>query len=354
MKKSQILAALALAFALGVSVVAPVADTHAKYGGSSAEAAASKKSVDAAIKAAYSVKNFSEYAALIPEIAKAETAVKAMLDGRFTNLQTELNKVVSTGNGLNFNPANYTDYNALLSAANARIANQTADINAQDAILANTNSTDDEKTAATNAKAGAQLTINAIEGALNAAATADDAANIYDAQAQALMTAMRNSKMFDLSNIMPSDNGKYTEADYTNIYNLATSGKYDQYKALVAATGKAETLENAADVYGPQAVANAVANVEAAINAINNNTVTPNPEPVDPDKPGTDTPTTPDDGKGEDNTDKVGTPNDGALAKAEGSTSASASIMAAIATALTAAGAAFIAIRRKIAAKKEA
>ncbi len=402
MKKGQILAALALAFALGV--VAPVANV---MNASAIDHTAQSATCDEVKHVREVVEGNATYKAMIKlrdDAAKYtgtdnEAAVKSAITVAMSALQTASVAVSSipgssasltdTKNAAIMNVANYSIYDTLHDAIDNPVAdtlqnfkNGVRDYNGITGVtpvIADYSWVDWAAVAADTAvvtggtytapAAGTPASItgtwsfqnwtlyNNLINAVDAATEFTTGMSTLEADLLALgvsqddidatttpaaRAALANTKVAGYAAYTNTTDGVAQEvADSLacSAANEATSA-YGYINAIAVALKKADSA-----TYGSK-TANEVADILLGTSAP---VVTPNPE-----EPGTDTPTTPDDGKGEDNTDKVGTPNDGALAKAEGSTSASASIMAAIATALTAAGAAFIAIRRKIAAKKEA
>ena len=345
MKKGQILAALALAFALGV--VAPVAGVGAiadpttvaecKNADNAKEYTAAQLAYCDMITAVDAAKNiegykYADYKALVEAIASVENA---MSNTAASSIKSDLVEAMATA-GL-FKDAEGTaltgdDLDDAKEAALAKTAGQ---------LITEIEASYEPGVAATALKTAVSNAESAVAG------------QIASLKAVVAPQFVANNAVPAALNVTATDLAKDGAVSVDTAINNAIAAaksaapKYAEMAKVVEAVEDA-TAHNTVDAVANAQRATTINNAIAAV------TGTGAVTPVDPTTP-EDPTTTPADPAEEDKNGAATNPgNLGALAKAEGGASATVSIMAAIATAATAAGAAFIAIRRKIAAKKEA
>ncbi len=378
MKKAQILSAITLAFALGV--VAPVAGVYAEDGimplvdtGTTTEKSATNDNLKSAVNYVTSNATYKAFATWteakeaatatgIKEVTAANTAVTGALANFDGSSVTRGNTVAA----LNSNIAslksaigsNYNKYVALYNAMNAdasKIGSEAAINGVASAMKAlgytfnieENDTFDDVKTAATEAidndadvknysvYSGAIAAINDGEATIkafsdlktalqnsNLGLSKTDASTVNDAQAIATLTAITPddatewaavaTKITDIEAAIKNENGTTNTARY-ELLDKATDPK-GLLQLMQAATGNDDLtydqLISAASVL-----------------------------PTDPSNPSDD------DNKGDDDNKTPTTPGTGIVSTAEGSASTTISIVAGLATALTALGAGVVAYR---------
>ncbi len=385
MKKSQILAALALAFALGV--VAPVAGANAKYatGYTTQQTNEMNNLVSYANILAASTKNLNNYISLYETIETADTGARA-----------QLSKVIT---------AAIKVYNDTPAKADSALNTLIRDAGLYGSVVfANDNLKQDA-----NAEQATPFTLNA---ASSVGSTANDLKSAYDALSAVASNATKNAEILkqnykynasDATNQVTIAYNKYTEvvtsANYwkdqieneisklsvnaTPALNALNAIDQDAYNAMLAtdawknATSNTKTqqavrwgliidLAEGLPKYSFVApVINAKGNfdkllpsndtvvqfdqgkdyVSAYTNAIK--AYRDGKAPIDPDDQQPTDPSNPsdDDNKGDDDNKTPTTPGTGIVSTAEGSASTTISIVAGLATALTALGAGVVAYR---------
>ena len=378
MKKAQILSAIALAFALGV--VAPIAGVYAAdINVGEIQDKASKESLSNAIGNVKNNANYQAYNTLYTA-AGADTDANAWKDINETTLMNAINDALTNGskNGIydvkaDLKPADYEAADTLAGAIeNAEGVSKL--IPEYQALIAAINNTENPATYATlvdlATKAGLAIddtnedkdtnnlkdaikenkTYKAYE-ALNTALT--NATKAVDEQAKRIKDLKKALAVANdvITPTMISEAATVTKGNTTPVANLAalaktatTSTLGKKYVALIQEVADAEdTLKGAASTETDYATA--IKNLNADFKAATGTDLslsTPT-DPVAPEKPGEG-----DDnqgGEGDGKGDGATTPDTGVIANSEATATSTASIMAGIATALTAAGVGVVAFR---------
>ncbi len=384
MKKSQILAALALAFALGV--VAPVADTYAEEGimplvdtGATTNAATTDnlKSAVNYVTSNATYKAFATYAKAkdaavgATDVAGANTALVNALKN-FTGSTTTGGPTVAAMNSnvnnlKNAVGSNYGKYAKLveaMAADDAKIGSTAAINGVAEAMRAlgytfnpvkndkgeYTESFADVKTAAEGVIDGDDKVdedYSVYKGAVEAVNTAEATFNAFDAYQKALQNSNLGlskadvkavneaNSIADLNKVVPADAANWSavvtkiEAIETAIKNASTNTDAQRYDLLAnATTGLLKLMQTATD--------NDELTYEQLISAAPVLPENPDNKPEDGDKPG--------DNNGDDQKDPSA-PGTGVLSSADGNAATTVSIVAGLATALTALGAGVVAYR---------
>lgn len=378
MKKSQILAALALAFALGV--VAPVASTHAAIVGEGTTVSeAQMKNLKADVKAANSaysdLEKVDQYVQIYNDIEAdngLRTAIsdktEALLDSYNDNKQDEIdrpgiNAVIETLSDAASSSALYKknadgkyayikststfDQAQLRSMSNLDEVNTFADAykavkNLADAAAADiqilTDNYDNSSDTVTNAIDNATTIKTAAEQWLNvvkttfagmAATPAQYAENDLKAISEEAYKTLVNGQAW-------KDASKDANLENYTKYNLFMNAagnlpKYSYVKALVDAKTNFDKINDANQAVDYDVALNYIAAFNTAIKNFREGKA-----PVDP--------TNPDDGKDDDKKDPSA-PDTGIVADADSNASSTVAMVAGVATALTAAGAGVVAYR---------
>ncbi len=394
MKKSQILAALALAFALGV--VAPVAGTYAEAGiapmadlgdGTTTPTTATKAELEAVVnkisgQAEY--KAFAELAAALAEntekspmaLADIKSAITTAL-GKLSfgyNTQATLAQLVETAKGIDNYAAwsNLVEKTAVAQAVQAGTNKEVSQVTAQTNLLTaiqafypNAKLTDGE-TLQTTIGTATGLTLKDAEGNNTAYTYGNISLMVNTINAYPTSTNIYNRLSKALTAVAKDDAAKKTIADTDTIAGLVALANETDADAAVFNTTKAKNYKDLRDDidtidYDTLTATQMRTEINDLITAYETasglkyaDITNPAPEdpsqpinPTDPDTPTT--PTTPDDGKGDATTtpDKNGAPNTGVVAEgADASAKSSVSIMAGVSSFITAAGSALVAIRR--------
>lgn len=383
MKKSQILAALALAFALGV--VAPVAGTYAEEGimplvdtGATTNAATTDnlKSAVNYVTSNATYKAFATYAKAkdaavgATDVAGANTALVNALKS-FTGSTTTGGPTVAAMNSnvnnlKNAVGSNYSKYAKLvevMGADDAKIGSTAAINGVAEAMRAlgytfnpvkndkgeYTESFADVKTAAKGVIDGDDKVedYSFYKGAVKAVNTAEATFKAFDAYQRALQNSNLGltkaqvkavneaNSIADLNKVVPADDANWSavvtkiEAIETAIKNASTNTDAQRYDLLAnATTGLLKLMQTATD--------NDELTYEQLISAAPVLPENPDNKPEDTDKPG--------DNNGDDQKDPSA-PGTGVLSSADGNAATTVSIVAGLATALTALGAGVVAYR---------
>ena len=381
MKKTQLLSAIALAFALGV--VAPVASTNAQgatpFAIERPEETTSKADVDAAVAKVTAQPEYKAYATLNElkgatdyNQATALTTLNAAIkkvDNTYTDATT-LADAIKAAEGLE----DYAKWSALYSAmqddASVSVNDQITKISeAIKGLGFNVPATDDTKTPAENLTAlKKEVTDNTeytnMAGVIEDVTEANEGIETEAQNITDLKDALAKAGV-DARDITAAAEGKTPVASLATLATTATnSTRGTAYATLRTAVEDAKGAD-AGDTANNTTLLNDLKDAYKAAAGVDLDDATTPVDPVDPvdptdpEEPGTDVPTdpttptnptTPDDtnngqGSVSDGTGFGSTPNTGVVAKSGGSASTSVAIMAAISTVVAGFGAAIVAIR---------
>lgn len=374
MKKTQLLSAIALAFALGV--VAPVASTNAQgatpFAIERPEETTSKADVDAAVAKVTAQPEYKAYATLNElkgatdyNQATALTTLNAAIkkvDNTYTDATT-LADAIKAAEGLE----DYAKWSALYSAmqddASVSVNDQITKISeAIKGLGFNVPATDDTKTPAENLTAlKKEVTDNTeytnMAGVIEDVTEANEGIETEAQNITDLKDALAKAGV-DARDITAAAEGKTPVASLATLATTATnSTRGTAYATLRTAVEDAKGAD-AGDTANNTTLLNDLKDAYKAAAGVDlDDATTPvDPvDPVDPDDPGTNVPddnnpVNPDDtnngqGSVSDGTGFGSTPNTGVVAKSGGSASTSVAIMAAISTVVAGFGAAIVAIR---------
>ncbi len=347
MKKAQILSAIALAFALGV--VAPVAGVNAidpRAEVTTPAPTATADELNVVIKSIEAQPEYKAYVAL--KNAVATTATDTTLNGLQADIETKLETVLG---------GDYEGETTL--AATIAAAKNTENYAKWAALVAATtdNSTStsaDQKVAAIQNAATAlnlKVTLGEGEGLAELQAAVKDNADykkyqplvaaVEDAEEKqaSVNTAIANLKSA-LAGVNVDARDIATAAETANpITSLkalapdATTGRAKAYNDLIAAVEDAKT---AVETNTEEENATAISNLKADYKAAAGADLVVVDTPTDPTTPGED---------GDDTTTDPSAPGTGVLSSADGNAATTVSIVAGLATALTALGAGVVAYR---------
>ena len=374
MKKSQLLSAIALAFALGV--VAPVASTNAQgatpFAIERPEETTSKADVDAAVAKVTAQPEYKAYATLNElkgatdyNQAAALTTLNAAIkkvDNTYTDATT-LADAIKAAEGLE----DYAEWSALYSAmqddASVSVNDQITKISeAIKGLGFNVPATDDTKTPAENLTAlKKEVTDNTeytnMAGVIEDVTEANEGIETEAQNITDLKDALAKAGV-DARDITAAAEGKTPVASLATLATTATnSTRGTAYATLRTAVEDAKGAD-AGDTANNTTLLNDLKDAYKAAAGVDlDDATTPvDPvDPVDPDDPGTNVPddnnpVNPDNtnngqGSVSDGTGFGSTPNTGVVAKSGGSASTSVAIMAAISTVVAGFGAAIVVIR---------
>ncbi len=374
MKKTQLLSAIALAFALGV--VAPVASTNAQgatpFAIERPEETTSKADVDAAVAKVTAQPEYKAYATLNElkgatdyNQATALTTLNAAIkkvDNTYTDATT-LADAIKAAEGLE----DYAKWSALYSAmqddASVSVNDQITKISeAIKGLGFNVPATDDTKTPAENLTAlKKEVTDNTeytnMAGVIEDVTEANEGIETEAQNITDLKDALAKAGV-DARDITAAAEGKTPVASLATLATTATnSTRGTAYATLRTAVEDAKGAD-AGDTANNTTLLNDLKDAYKAAAGVDlDDATTPvDPvDPVDPDDPGTNVPddnnpVNPDNtnngqGSVSDGTGFGSTPNTGVVAKSGGSASTSVAIMAAISTVVAGFGAAIVAIR---------
>jgi len=339
MKKSQVLAALALAFALGLGVVVPATETFAAVEAPAQEEAAKELNdkLTKAVEQAQKIDGYNIYSGMITKIddyakavadesKKAAPAFYDKLTGTTQiDIATDGNPAQNIKLSVNVSSSNKENYGALMDAAvkyQAQQVNIIQSFNGKEE--ADLSALDKQKLA--NARNNYAAITKAITDTKTSIATAIATAAPLD-DINSAVEAVIGAKAVD--EIEASDAYKNgTDLDKSDL--LVAAGKADKnykyFNALVSATNEANKIATT----GSYSIADGQKALIALQNAIEGKTV--------PDGTGDGT-NKPDDEK------DPSAPDTGILSNTEASASTTLAMVAGIATALTAAGAGVVAYR---------
>lgn len=376
MKKTQLLSAIALAFALGV--VAPVASTNAQgatpFAIERPEETTSKADVDAAVAKVTAQPEYKAYATLNElkgatdyNQATALTTLNAAIkkvDNTYTDATT-LADAIKAAEGLE----DYAKWSALYSAmqddASVSVNDQITKISeAIKGLGFNVPATDDTKTPAENLTAlKKEVTDNTeytnMAGVIEDVTEANEGIETEAQNITDLKDVLAKAGV-DARDITAAAEGKTPVASLATLATTATnSTRGTAYATLRTAVEDAKGAD-AGDTANNTTLLNDLKDAYKAAAGVDlDDATTPiDPvDPVDPDDPGTNVPDdknpvkpgTDDTNNGQgsvsDGTGFGSTPNTGVVAKSGGSASTSVAIMAAISTVVAGFGAAIVAIR---------
>jgi len=374
MKKTQLLSAIALAFALGV--VAPVASTNAQgatpFAIERPEETTSKADVAAAVAKVTAQPEYKAYATLNElkgatdyNQATALTTLNAAIkkvDNTYTDATT-LADAIKAAEGLE----DYAKWSALYSAmqddASVSVNDQITKISeAIKGLGFNVPATDDTKTPAENLTAlKKEVTDNTeytnMAGVIEDVTEANEGIETEAQNITDLKDALAKAGV-DARDITAAAEGKTPVASLATLATTATnSTRGTAYATLRTAVEDAKGAD-AGDTANNTTLLNDLKDAYKAAAGVDlDDATTPvDPvDPVDPDDPGTNVPddnnpVNPDNtnngqGSVSDGTGFGSTPNTGVVAKSGGSASTSVAIMAAISTVVAGFGAAIVAIR---------
>ena len=345
MKKAQILSAIALAFALGV--VAPVAGTYAaetRATVTTPDAKATAAELTATVNSIEAQAEYKAYAAL--KKALATTATDTTLDG----LQTTIATAIKTATGKDY--AGDATLSATITAAKA-----TTNYSKWAALVVAT--TDDSTSTSADQKVAA---IQSAAKALNLEVTLGEGEGLADLQAAVADNAdyKKYQPLVAAVNDAEKKQADVTAA-ITDLKNALAGVKVDARDITAAAEGDTPIASLKALAPTGTRVTNyntLIAAVEAAKTNVKTNTEEQNATEITSLKEAyevaagaelvvTDTPATTPDGSnnGSDDTKDPSAPGTGIVSSAEGNAATTVSIVAGLATALTALGAGVVAYR---------